>query len=268
MNYRNVLRGWLAILASAVGIVSGLFAIGVYYKSDPLSGLRQAWFDLVGLPGSPPPPQNTPAPTGSNPPTAPIVISTKSNPQYAPGWIVQLRTATAADQAIIPDSAFVAAYINPGPSFEQATFDKKANLEGSDQLVLGTASAKFDARTKGTYQLGLRMEIRHPWADIGCSEKLSIEGATVIERWGRRGTFAAAHDVLNLALAPVALSPGLHDVELDFGCVWYDKEGTVPRQAGFGKVTVFVGRPDAVAANPAEPTDFLYSASNATRALR
>lgn len=266
MNYRNVLRAWLAILASAVSIVAGTFAIGVYYKSNPLAGLRQAWFDLVGLPGLPTAPTSATAPSASKAPPARIVNGARGERQYAPGWIVQLRTSTATGQAIFPDSPFLAAYIDPGPSFEESTFVKRATLEGSRQIVLGMASSKFEARTQGEHQFGLRMEIRHPWADIGCSERLFVNDAVLIDRWDRRGT-RDAQDVINIAMARATLSVDVHDVVLEFGCAWFDQMGTVPRQAIFGKVTILVARPGDLAAKPAEPNDFLYSVSTATQVI-
>jgi hypothetical protein len=188
-----------------------------------------------------------PQPNGTLKPSEPFSKSGPEDTQYAPGWVVELRTATMKDGRLTADPGNVAAYIEPGPLFEQGTFNKRAYLEGSPQIVVGAASSKFVARSAGKYQIGLRIEAQHPWAE--CSEKLSLNGTTLIERDAKgSGTIAA--------VSPLQLSAGRYDATLDFGCRWND--GPVPRQSGFGKVMILVARPDEIGPVPARPDDFMY----------
>jgi len=182
----------------------------------------------------------------------------QASPKYAPGWIVELRTASLSDGKLVDSGGNIAAFIEAGPAFTEAAFVKRSNLGASNQIVIGGAAAKFVARDNGTYQLGVKFDV-DPEGDWnhGCNAKLQINDTVIVDR-----TVTGKGQINMVAISPVVLSKGLYDVVLRFGCYkgagfW----GAPPQQTASGKITILVSHTDELAAAPARAGDFVYPVS-------
>jgi len=181
----------------------------------------------------------SPSPPASTPPGS--VPGTTTKAKVTPGWVVQLRTVTWPDGKLTVDPGNVAAYTEPGPSFAIETFRDKSGLSKSRQVVLGIASAKFLAQSAGSYQFGVRV-VEVPWGSA-CYEKLTV-----------KDTVLSNHRVDSVAafVEHVELSPGVHDVQLQFVC----EQGLGPTTGGI--ITVLVAHPDELGPTPARAGEFVH----------
>ncbi len=197
-----------------------------------------------GVPGTSPnviPPPETGAATDSE---------DEKTQKKGPGWLVQLRTFSVQNNRAITDPGTVAAYVDPGPSITEETFVKQSGLDGSAQPIAGIASAKFAARSAGTYQLGVRMEIPR---GVGCWEKMTVKGTVLNGR--KEDQWLSGNTAVYLS--PMKLSSGLYDATFFFACSWDGKQVTG------GRITILVAHPGELAPEPARPDDFVHVGAGA-----
>ncbi len=189
--------------------------------------------------------------SGTVPPPQNKIMKPELTLKEPPGWEVQLRTASFSAGEIALDPGVIGHYTEPGPVFAQGTLVKEfmGSSKGLQQNIAASASAKFVARTAGTYQLGTKIEA--PSDNVTCYGTLSLDGA-VLAKVATNGT--------RVKTEPKQLSAGRHDANFVFGCEgsYIDWIIRKPAPAIAGQATILVMHPNDAGPMAAGPGDFVH----------
>lgn len=189
------------------------------------------------------------------------VAGAQTRQQYTLGWFVKLLTASVRDKKFVRDPGNVGAYIEPGPTFTQQALIKQSGLANSRQFIVGIASSKFVARSAGTYQLGLRIEMSKDPPFSICWQKLSLGDKSLVDRNVDNESSREGESNTVIVMTPVELAQGDYDTTLEIMCWKNNYAGFIdqgPSRTDVGKVTVLVTHPDELKPTAALPDDFVH----------